>query len=397
MVEFRPVPEADRQTLRRMLRYAFAPEYGPVTDEPSGDWPPTLFEQRGLYDDGALVGSCKLYSLEARVRAAFATVGGLGAVAVPPEHRGEGYARDLCRAALREYREAGVGLVALWPVSVPLYRGFGWGVANKYARFAFPPSAVPAHDTAGRFVPLDADDWQRLRRVERAFGEGTSLSLRRSEQWWRERTLANWDGSGTPYCYGYEREGDLRGYVIFTVADDEARTLSVQDLAHADEAAHRALLDFLGSHGAQIERVVLRRGADADLLDRVEDPAAVECRIEAGPMVRLTAVSALEGIAWPADGDLACSLAVTDPLLEDNDGRFRLSVTDGSATVDPLADVAATPDLSVDVATLSQLAVGTHGVEAAERVGGLEIHDEGVRGGLASVFRPGPVGLREYF
>jgi len=88
---------------------------------------------------------------------------------------------------------------------------------------------------------------------------------------------------------------------------------------------------------------------------------------------------------------------VTDPLLEDADGRFRLTVTDGSATVGPLADVAAAPALSVDVATLSQLAVGTHGVEAAERVGGLEVHDEGVRAPLESVFRPGPVGLREYF
>jgi predicted acetyltransferase len=397
MADFRPVPATDRDELRRILRYGFAPERGPEIPDPSGEWPPTLFEQRGLYDGETLVGACRLYVLDARLRGTMTTLGGLGAVAVPPERRGQGYARQLCRQALLEYRESGVGFVVLWPVSVPLYRGFGWATANKYARFEFHPGELPAHAPQGRFGPLEADDWKRLRRVETAYGEGRALSIRRSEQWWRERTLADWDGSGTPYCYGYERDGHLRGYVIFTVEDDGHRTLSVQDLAHADEEAHRALLSFLGGHGAQIERVVLRRAADADLLDRVEDPADVECRLKVGPMVRLTDVRALEGLEWSARADLDCVLSVEDTLVSDNSGRFRLSIEAGSASVERTETATEAPAGTVNIGTLSQLAVGTHGIDAAERVRGLEIADDAVRDGLATVFEPGPVGLREYF
>jgi len=406
MSELRPVPAADRQAYRRILQYAFTPERGLVLPEPDGDWPPSLFDQRGLYDGDSLRATCKLYYLDTTVRGAATRVGGLGAVATPPEHRGRGYARDLCRDALHEYRDADVGFVTLWPFSTPFYRRLGWGTANTCRRFDLPPSALPDYDTAGQFVRLDADDWERLRQVESAAAARTALSLRRSEAWWRERTLADWDGDGVPYCYGYEREGELRGYVVYTVADDADHTLSVTNVAAADEEAHRALLAFLGRHGAQVERVTLQLPPDADLLHRVEDPAAVDCSVEAGPMVRLTDVSALERLDWPAV-DLDCTLSVSDPLLAHNDGQFRLSVSGGTATVDsvpdadseadslPTSDSAA--DAAVDIATLSQLAVGTHGVDAAERLAGLEILDDSLRQPLTDVFQPAPVYLDEFF
>jgi len=396
MSDFRPVPATDREAYQRILQYAFAPETGPELPDLDRDWPPSLFDPRGLYDGESLRAVCKLYYLDTTIRGADATIGGLGAVATPPEHRGQGYARDLCRHALCEYREADVGFVTLWPFSTPFYRRLGWGTANTYRRFDLPPTALPDYETAGQMVRLDADDWERLRRVESAWATGTALSLRRSEDWWRERTLADWDGGGVPYCYGYERDGTLQGYVVYTVADDANHTLTVSNLAAADEVAHRALLAFLGNHGAQIEHLTLQRLPDADLLHRVDDPSAVDCTVETGPMVRLTDVGLLERLDWP-DSDIACTLSVNDSLLDHNDGLFRLSVSRGTATVEsrPAADSEA--DVTVDIATLSQLAVGTHGVDAAERLAGLEIHEDSIRDPLAAVFRPEPVYLDEFF
>ncbi|KAA9396784.1 GNAT family N-acetyltransferase [Haloarcula sp. CBA1130] len=396
MTELRPVPTTDREACQRMLQYAFAPERGPVLSETDDDWPPSLFDQRGLYDGDSLRAVCKLYYHDTTVRGEAVTVGGLGAVATPPEHRGQGYAADLCRHALHEYREAAVTFVTLWPFSTPFYRRLGWGTANTYRRFDLPPSALPDYDTAGQFVPLDADGWERLRRVETAAAAGTALSLRRSEAWWRKRTLADWDDGGSPYCYGYECDGELRGYVVYTVADDADNTLSVSNFAAADEEARRALFAFLGNHGAQIQRVTLQLPPDAALLHRVDDPGAVDCTVEAGPMVRLTDVRHLERLDWP-DGDLDCLLSVSDPLLDRNDGLFELSVSGGTATVDPLPASDSAADVTVDIATLSQLAVGTHGVDAADRLAGLEILDDSVRKPLADVFRPESVYLDEFF
>jgi len=396
MSEFRPVPATDRDACQRILQYAFAPERGPVMPDSDGEWPPSLFDQRGLYDGDSLRAVCKLYAFETTVRGAATTVGGLGAVATPPEHRGQGYARDLCRHALQEYRESGVGFVTLWPFSTPFYRRLGWGTANTYRRFDLPPSALPEHDTAGRMVRLDGDDWERLRRVEGDAADGTALSLRRSEAWWRERTLADWDGDGRPYCYGYERDGALTGYVVYTVTDDADHTLSVTNVAATDEEARRALFAFLGNHGAQIERITLQLPPDAALVHRVDDPSEVNCTVEAGPMVRLTDVGHLERLDWP-EGDLACTLSVSDPLLDRNDGLFRLAVSAGTATVEPLPAADPPADVTVDIATLSQLAVGTHGVEAAERLAELEIRAESLRDPLADVFGPESVYLGEFF
>ncbi|MFC6720768.1 GNAT family N-acetyltransferase [Halobacteriaceae archaeon SHR40] len=392
MVEFRPVPAGDRRRYREILRYAFSPERGPVTDQPETAWPPTLFDQRGLYDGDELLGTCKLYYFDARLRGEFQKIGGLGAVATAPEHRGQRHSRDLCRSAIEEYHDNGVGFVALWPFSTSFYRNLGWGVAHKRKRFEFPPAALPEYDVSGQMQPLDATDWERLRPVETADSEGFGLSMRRSEQWWHDRTLSAWTGGTDPYIYGYERDGTLEGYLVYSV--DNEGTLSVADIAASDEEANRGILNFLGGHGAQIETIVLKRPPEYNLLDRVERPKQIECTLSPGAMVRLTAVSALETLSWP-EIDLDCTISVDDPLVERNDGRFSLSVVDGDATVRPQAT--GEPDLTVEIGTLSQLAVGTHGVETASRLGGLDIRTKSLCEPLASLFERQPVYLQEFF
>ncbi|QSG03406.1 GNAT family N-acetyltransferase [Natranaeroarchaeum sulfidigenes] len=401
MTDFRSLPAEDRQQFRSMLRYAFTPERGPLDAAETESEETELFDRYGLYDDNTLVSGCKLYTPEARIRDEITTIGGLGAVATLPEFRGKGYGRQLCLQVLSEYRKRGIGLVALWPFSTPFYRRMGWGTANKVTRYELPPRALPMADTAGRMRRIDGDDWKELRAVERRSSGDRSLALRRSETWWRERTLANWTGDGAPFCYGYERDGQLQGYLVYTVGDDDKRTLTVSGFVAADEEAYRALFDFLSGHGAQIERIVGERALGTDLLSRVEDPAAIDCTVEPGPMVRLTDVEALEAIEWPAE-EIECTLAVSDPLVADNEGVFELSVSDGRASIDRVADSVngqstGTADATIGIGTLSQLAVGTYGLDEARRLGDLRILDESVRTALGAVFEPRAVGLREFF
>jgi predicted acetyltransferase len=392
MTEFRAVPASDRSRYREILRYAFSPERGPVTDQPETDWPPTVFDQRGLYDGEELVSTCKLYYFDARLRGEFREIGGLGAVATAPEHRGQGHSRALCRSAVEEYHDSGVGFVVLWPFSTAFYRNLGWGIAHKRKRFEFPPEALPDYDVSGQMRPLDVADWKRLRPVETADSEAMGLSMRRSEQWWYDRTLSAWTGGTDPYLYGYERDGTLEGYLVYTIDDEE--TLSVDDMAASDEESRRALLKFLGGHGAQIDTVVMKRPPEYNLLDRVSEPEQIDCRLTPGAMVRLTAVSALEALSW-SEIDLDCTIDVDDPLIERNDGQFGLSVVDGDATVS--SEAAGEPDLTVDIGTLSQLAVGTHGVETVSRLGGLDIRTESLREPLDTLFGKQPVYLQEFF
>jgi len=427
MPKYGPVTAEHRERFQDILQHAFALESGPERDEettdPAGndgdgddadeaddEWPPALSSPRGVFDDdGRLVSVCKRYHLDASLHDGYVTIGGLGGVATPPEHRRKGHVRTLAAGALAEYREEGVTIVALWPFSTPFYRHLGWGVANKYTEYKLPPAQLSfARGAAGEVRRLSPDDWERLRAVEVAFGEGTALSLRRSERWWRERTLGAWPGDAAPYVYGYERDGDLRGFVLYTAdSDADGRALNVQLLAHADENAFRGLLGFLADHDSQVDTVRLRRAAETELLDRVGDPGAVDCRIESGPMVRLTDVAAgIEAYPWPEGVDVEFSLSVSDPLLDRNDGQFAVAVAGGDATVEavesseegsPVVAVDDSADIAVDVATLSQLVVGSYDAREAQRFGELAVRREPLQDPLADAFPGGAVCLREFF
>ncbi|MXR51513.1 GNAT family N-acetyltransferase [Halovenus sp. WSH3] len=389
MTAFRRVPESDSRRYREILRYAFAPEEGPL-DEEGEEWPPGPFDPYGLYDGGRLRSTCKLYDLDAWLREGTVRIGGLGAVATLPEDRRQGYVRELCRHALDVFEERGARLVVLWPFETAFYAAFGWATAHDERRYECPPAALPSHDSAGRMRRFDPDEWERLREAEQAHGEGVALSLRRSPAWWSERTLTNWTGGTQPYIYGYERGGEVAGYLTYTV--DDSGTLAVDTLAYADEEAYRAILSVLGRHGAQIERVEFTRPDGTSLLDRIDEPERVDCAVGPGPMVRLPSVFALDGTAWPETG-LDCRLAVSDPLesepavvrVQTTDGTLRVSTADGS------------PAVRTDIGTLSQLVVGTYGVERARRLDAVTVDDERVLEELSATFEEQQVFLGEFF
>jgi len=391
MSEYRPIDPREYEEFTRFTRYAFAAERGPLDGDQRHEFESDLFDLRGIYDDGLRSG-CRRYAFEAQVRDAVQTVGGLGALATPPEYRQQGYARDLCRAVCREYGTEGIGLVVLWPFATPFYGSMGWATVNDLYEFALPPTALPAHDSRGRYRRLGVDDWERLRPVEAATADGVGLAMRRSEAWWRERTLTSWTGGPEPFAYGYERGGDLAGYLVYTVEDSDAheRTLAVSAAASVDREAHRSLLAFLRRHGAQIDNVELTRATDSRLLALAEDPEAVTCERVPGPMARLTTLDPLAGLDWSML-DRPLTLAVEDPLVPENDCRVRVSA-DGLD-----ANAADEPDVRVDIGTLTQLYVGRYDPATAKRVAGLSTSGESVRESLAAVFPEWQVCLREFF
>jgi predicted acetyltransferase len=403
MTRYGPVSAERRDTYRRILSQAFDLGGGRYTSASEGEsddeWPSTLFEPRGVFDDEELVSVCKQYHLDARLHGEYVTVGGVGAVATPPEHRRQGYIRTLLAGLLEEYHDEGVHLTALWPFSTPFYRNLGWAVANKFTEYELPPEQLRlAQQADGRMRRLAPADWERLRGVEVPATAGTNLSLRRSEEWWHKRTLATWNSDTPPYIYGYERDGELRGYVIYTVRTTESGTqLRVTDLVTRDDEAYGAVLRFLADHDSQIDTVLLRRAAETALLDRVSNPDAVDCAVRSGPMVRLTGVvDPLEWYPWPEGLDLTLTLDVTDSLLEHAEGQFTVDIEGGDATVRP-ADDGRDPDLTTDIGTLSQLFVGSHSLSEAAQFGSLTIRRDALREPLATAFDGTPVCLREFF
>ncbi|QDX41332.1 enhanced intracellular survival protein Eis [Salarchaeum sp. JOR-1] len=377
MVDYRPLPDDRTEEFRSFVTYAFRPESGPH-DPDEDDEPPEpaqVGDPYGVFDGDDLLAVCRHYWFTARVRGDTHPMAGLSAVATPPENRRRGLVRDMLAESLREYRDRDTYLSALWPFKHPFYAQFGWATATEYVTHECPPDALAfARDAElpGTWSRLDADDWNRLPDVLAAHGERYELTLDRTEEWWRKRVFRGWDTDPYVYCWR-DATGTDRAYVVYRVASDDGKTLTVQDAAWTDYDAYLAILGFLADHDSQVETVRLRGPVDSPLLDVVDDPGEVETTVSAGPMVRLVDVAAaLTAFDYPPV-DATLTISVSDALADWNDDSFRLTVTDGTPEIERTT---ADADLALDVGTLTQLAVGHRTIRDLARTRALRADDD---------------------
>lgn len=405
-MNYRSLPEDREEQFQQYTHYGFRPQAGP-TDEYDGDLRERPGDPRALFDGDEMLAVCKHHWFRARLRGQWVEMPGIAAVASPPEHRRQGYVSRLMAESLAEYRDRGDFLTALWAFEHPFYERLGWGLANKFVRYKCAPEALAfARDHAsGEFRRLDADDYELLDPVISAHAEGYELEIDRTEEWWRNCIFESWRGD--PYVYVWEKDGQLRGYVGYRINDgDDGRRLQAYEFAHADREAYLNLLRFIANHDSQVERASIYAPLGTDLLDLADDPEAIDCEVEPGPMVRLVDVpTAVEALDYPDSLDAEFTLSVADSLADWNDRIFRVAVADGRATCERVAedgssDADAGPsdaDATTDVSTLSQVFVGYHSVADAEALGGLDVRDSATREALTAMFPERDVFLREGF
>jgi predicted acetyltransferase len=430
---YRAVPENDahRTAYRRLLQYAFAPQRGPDHDDDDPPEQPGEFEPRGLYahsgdavaeasdatngrppvadaDPSTLVVCGALLAFRMRIRGEWRPVGGVSAIASPPERRRRGHVGTLLDRLHAELRGRDVAFAALWPFSHPFYRRFGYGRTNDDVVHEFPPEALDApaatpERDVGTIRRLSVDDVDALSTLHEAAAP-EPLALRRSTDWWRLRIFRSW--TDERYVYGWEDDaGTLRSYLAYRIEDgDDGRRLVVDYWGATDDEARRHLLAFLRNHDSQVATVRLAAG-DASLLDRLSDPDDADTTVRPGPMVRVVdAEAALSGLPTPAT-DERVVVRVREPRDDWNDGTFAVGVDDGRTTCRRIDDGDGTAaggttdgDVTVEVGALSRLVVGSRSASSLATLGDVDGDADAVAR-LDALFpreTPGPY-LRERF
>ncbi|MFC4544656.1 enhanced intracellular survival protein Eis [Halosolutus amylolyticus] len=403
MVDYRPIPD-ERDVFHEYRRYAFTPHEGvPAYDPAEHDTPrATLGARRGLYehaDDERPRCVCRHYWLEAHVRGETHATAGLASVATPPEYRRAGYVRQLLAESLAEYRTHGVRFSVLWPFRYRFYRQYGWDTANRIVTHECDPGALSfaADRDRGSVGPVDADEYDAIEPVYDEWTDRHALALDRDETWWRHRVFGGHDVD--PFVYAYERDGEPHGYLVYTIDDDGGeQTMTVTELAAVDHGAYRAMLAFCYDHDSQVDRVRFRMPADDLLRATAADPDEIETIVENGPMVRIVDVADTLAALSYLSLDRSLTLAVADPLADWNDRTFSLDVSDGRAECARIDSPAADdPDVTLDVATLSQLAVGARSAATLDRLGRLQDATPETVATLADLFPERDVYLGEFF
>jgi predicted acetyltransferase len=397
MPDFRPVPDEDTADFRALVQYAFRPQSGPFDPEEADEEPDAskIGRRYGVYDGDDLVSVCKHVDFSVRVRGDYHDMHGLSAVASPPEHRRQGYVRELLRESLTTSREEDVYLSALWPFKRSFYANFGWGTCSRMVSHELDPEtlAFARGHADGELVPLDGDDWERMDTVHDADAADLDLTTDRTEEWWRKRVCTGWEDD--PYVYGLERDGDLAAYLTYRFdSDGDDRTLNVGDWAAVDHNARLAVFEFLADHDSQVDAVSFWTGEYSDALDLLPDESDATVELALGPMVRLVDVpDALEALSFLEDATADLVLSVTDSLADWNDDTYRLVVERGDATVERTD---ADPDAELGVRALSQLYVGYRSADELATVGDIEAGEEAVAA-LGDLFPERKTLLREGF
>jgi len=265
----------------------------------------------------------------------------------------------------------------LWASEGRIYQRFGYGLASvrrsfeldrREVRLVAPPTGT------GRL--RDASPEQVRKELQQVYDAVRPVRpgwSSRDERWWRARLYdpqSRRDGCTERRALLYENADGLSGYAIWRIkpgwGDSGPRgEAQVVELVAATPEAYVELWRFLLS--IDLTRTVRFWYASADepLQYLVDEPRALGGRTGDAHWIRLTDLpAALAARRYAAPVDVA--LDVSDALLPENAGRWRLSGDGAGARCEPTGDPA---DLACAVADLGAAYLGSTSLGALAAAG----------------------------
>jgi predicted acetyltransferase len=298
-------------------------------------------------------------------------------VGVAPTHRRRGLLTRLMQRQLRDLRDAGrEPLAVLWASEARIYPRFGYGLASTRLELTIDTREVrlPVATAGGRLrAGTPTDLFPELTKVYDTLRPDRPGWSSRDDNWWAQvlaDSPGNRDGATERRVVLHEGEGGVDGYALWRskagwTATGPNAEVWVTEIAAADPVGYAALWRFL--LGVDLARQVSYGFAAVDdpLLHLASDPRQLGTHFADGLWVRVVDLpAALAARRYASDVDVV--LEVSDPLLPENAGRWRLAGGPTGATCER-TDAAA--DLACDIVDLGAAYLGGSSLAALSRAG----------------------------
>ncbi len=383
-LEYRPITDPGHEDLVDYLKYSFLPagrslfgdgEVSRIDGE--------LYDAFGFYDGDTVMAVGIETDLGATVRGEDTTINVAQFLATPPEHRRRGVVSEGLPKLFEALYERETPFLIGREFEPGFYDHFGISKISNWGRWTCEPSALVSavEDPVGEFRRLEPDSWERLNAVYDEYRQRYSISLDRPDPYW-ESIVAPFEKSHR--IVGWERDGELRGYLVYELAAGGGGTIKEVDMGYVDHEAYRHLLHYLGLHEPQVSDATFVRPEDETVFDLVDRPGDLTVNVIPATILRTVDVpTALETISYPDGVAESVVLDVRDSLLSWNDRTFELSVGGGTGTCDPTE---ASADARLDVAVVSKLVAGYRDVGTLERIADLAVETDEARTALARMF-----------
>jgi predicted acetyltransferase len=332
-------------------------------------------------DDGTIVGYAGAYTRELTVPGAILPAAHVTLVGVAPTHKRRGLLTRMMHRQLREIAAAGREPVAvLWASETKIYPRFGYGPAAPRLQMEImmrevrPPAALPPASADRLRLVAPKDAIAELSKVyEQVRPERTGWSSR-DDRWWRY-VLADIESQreGATSLRGvvYDTPHGPTGYALWRTKGRWDRhgpnsDVQVREVVAADPTAYAALWHFLLTIDLARSASVGFAALDEPLQYLVDEPRRLGSTLADGLWIRLADLpKALAARSYAAPVDVV--LDVTDPLLEQNTGRWRLTAgPDGRATCTPTTEPT---DLACTVLELGTAYLGATSLAALGAAG----------------------------
>jgi predicted acetyltransferase len=381
-LEVRGYRAGDGASLARLAAGAFGEDggYWGRYYEPGGNSRVDLDLVHLIAENGEARASATVLPLEVFVDGRPVPMGGIAAVATDPAYRRRGFAGELMRAVLRTMRERGIHLSMLHPFAHAFYRTYGWELATEAIAYTLKPTDLPTSSEQRRVRAYGEGDVPKMMGLLEEEVARLSCCVRRGEGRWRDLLgRKDWEAAV------YEREGRLKGYILYRMSDwredrEPRRTLAVQELVWGSLGARAALISFLAAQDPLVFEIKHNTPRGEPLHPYLRS-SYVKAEIEPEFMLRLVDVEgALKLLNRTASEPLV--LEVSDDVVPENAGEY----TVGEEVV---RDAETGKRVSLDVRQLAQLYAGYLPVGQLARHGLVEPSSPGALGLLGELFPPG--------
>jgi predicted acetyltransferase len=368
-IEVRGIREGETTRLREVLSTAFGG--GDVNTE----WDPVwehIFEKHRLVvaeENGEMVGVAGNFSFEMTVPGATVPTAGLTIVGVLPTHRRKGILKELMRTQLDDAHSRAEPLSILWASEEIIYQRFGYGLGSMqmslevdrgHTGFRNDPgpsgrARLLSEEEALKVLP---DIYERVREV-------TPGMQRRDSDWWKYHRLfdppSGRDGASALYRVVWEGEGRADAYALYRVKEgwDYATglnegSLRVFESMSTTPEAHRELWRYL--FGVDLVQKLSAHFLPIDdpLPLMLLEPRHLRQRMNDALWLRVVDVAgALAARTYETDDSI--TFALTDAFRPDNEGTWKLAVTDSRGKVERTSEPG---EMSLDASDLGSAYLG---------------------------------------
>jgi predicted acetyltransferase len=397
-VQIRPIMAEEFATYVRVLE---ASAHGRVSDE-EVEVERSIAEydrQLAAFDGEAVVGGSLVATFRVSVPGGETVpAAGIKHVGVLPSHRRRGINTALMRAQLDDAIGRGECLALLHASEGGIYRRFGFGQATflgdlrmETDRAAF----LPGYQPQGRVRLFEHDDaLPRMRPIYDAVAAARPGMIALDDPWfsWRFSEEPHHDKDLPSYYAIHETEaGEPDAYVVYEVKHDwpgevPRLELTVHETMALTPQATADIWRFVFDIDLVHLVIAGMRPADDPLLWLLVEPRRMRFTLTDGMYARLVDVpAALEARGYASEGRIV--FEVRDDFCAQNDGRFALAASRGSATCERTDE---SPDLACAVSALGATYLGGTTFSQLVAAGQIEERTQGASARADAIFRSGP-------